>query len=968
MEILGEQVRQLYRLSRPTYVATLLVAGIVTFLLWDVVRNAWLLAWLVVLAAVIAAHYALYRAYFREPRPPDEAPLWARRFVIGAGTTGVVWGFAGSALYPVASLAHQLLVVFLIGGMVLSAMVILAPVRQAFLAYMLPPMALLTATVFAQGTTLHLFIGVALVVFMGVMLGTAPLLSDLMLESLRVKFENSALVERLSQANRELSDRIAAQQQTEAALRQTSRKFEALIDASPLAIILRDRDGRIESWNAAAQRIFGWSEREVRGKDPPIWPSDRSEEVAGVRERLLQGETVAEIETVRRRKDGTLIEVRMSGAPVHDASGETVGQLTIVADVTERKRGERRQNLLHAITVLLSEARTIDEAMQKVIQTMCDGFDYVYGARWVLESSERLLRCAESWCIPDPALNEFRQTSSDRLEISGTPGGLNRRVWSTSAPVWITDVAADATLRRREPALKAGLRSAFAFPILVEGEFYGVMEFFGRAVRPRDDGVIEVAQTVGAQIGQFIARKHAENNLQFFASHDPLTGLFNRSMFHERLQQALAQAQRFERTAALLFIDLDGFKLINDTLGHNAGDALLVEIAGRLRTSLREGDVIARMGGDEFVVLIEEFAEAGQVAEVAKKILETVAKPYVLHNEEYSVTTSIGVATYPKDGTDAQSLLKNADIAMYRAKEGGKNNFRFSAPEMNVHLIERLTLESGLRRALERDEMRLLYQPKVSIRTGGVTGIEALVRWSHPTQGTISPHEFVPIAEDTGLINAIGEWVLRTACEQARDWREQGLPWVRIAVNLSARQFGQDNLIQVVREVLHDVRLDAERLELEITEGMVIRNPERAVKVLAQLRELGVRVTLDDFGTGYSSLGYLMRCPVDAVKLDRSFVLKLPGDTDSATIAQAVIAMAHSLKLAVVAEGVETREQWEFLRGLDCDEMQGNYFSEPVTADIVPGLLRQPSAPGKRASVQTLHSRRGESGGEMPES
>jgi diguanylate cyclase (GGDEF)-like protein len=450
----------------------------------------------------------------------------------------------------------------------------------------------------------------------------------------------------------------------------------------------------------------------------------------------------------------------------------------------------------------------------------------------------------------------------------------------------------------------------------------------------------------------------AEHSLQFFASHDPLTGLFNRGMFGERLQQALAQAQRFERTLALLFIDLDGFKLINDTLGHSAGDMALVEIAVRLRATLREGDVIARMGGDEFVVLVEEFGDATQVAEVAKKVLETVGKPFALQAQEHAVTASIGISTYPRDAADAPTLLKNADIAMYRAKEGGKNNFRFFAPEMNTHLLERVSLESGLRHALERDELKVLYQPRVSLKNGAVTGVEALVRWQHPAQGMIGPQEFVPIAEDNGLMNAIGGWVLSTACAQARAWQDQGLPPLRVAVNLSARQFAQDNLIQIVREALHRAGLEPARLDLEITEGMVLRNAERAVKALAQLRELGVRTTLDDFGTGYSSLGYLMRCPVDGVKLDRSFVLKLPGDAESATVARAVIAMAHSLKLHVTAEGVETREQWDLLRDLDCDEMQGHHFSEPVAADAVPRLLNQAPGAGRRANVQALRPRR----------
>ena len=771
---------------------------------------------------------------------------------------------------------------------------------------------------------------------------------------LLVRAYDSALSEQLSRADRELAERTAAQQQAEEAQRRTTEKFEALIDASPLAIILRDAEGRVETWNTAAERMFGWSGQEARGRHLPKVPPDREEEMLRNRERILGGEIFAGVETVRMHKNGKPVHLSMSAAAMHDASGRAVGFLSILADVTGRKRVERRANLETMVTLLLADARSIEEVMPRVIQTLCEGLDCAYGARWVVDNKEKVIRCAETWCVPEPAIEEFRKLSAERVvERPGRPGGLTRRVWATGAPVWYENLAS-VVMYRREPALKAGLHSAFAFPILVGGEFYGVMELFAGEPRPRDEQMLETARTIGSQIGQFIGRKQAETNLQFFASHDPLTGLFNRGIFNERLQQALAQAARFERSLALLFIDLDGFKSINDTLGHNAGDAMLVEIAARLRATLREGDVIARMGGDEFVVLVEEFGEPARIGEVAKKVLETVSRPIVLQGQECRVTTSIGISAFPMDGRDGQTLLKNADIAMYRAKEQGKNNFRFHSPQMNVHLAERLSLESSLRRAMERGELLLLYQPKVGIRDGQVTGVEALVRWRHPTQGVINPSEFVPIAEDTGLIMAIGEWILQTACGQVRAWQQQGMPLLRMAVNLSGRQFAQENLIQVVREALHNASIDPSRLDLEITEGMVIRNPERAVKLLAQLRELGVRLTLDDFGTGYSSLGYLMRCPVDGVKIDRSFVHDLPGSADGAAVARAVISMAHSLKLQVTAEGVETREQWEFLRGLECDEMQGNYFSAPMPADVITSLLREPAVPGRRASVQSL--------------
>lgn len=958
--VYAEQVRQLYRLSRPGYLGTLINSSILVFALSGVVSSTLLGAWLCLMFLVTGARYLLYRAHLGLNPPDAESRQWSRRFVMGTTAAGVMWGLAGSVLYPVSSMEHQFLVIFLIGGMMLAAMVVLGPVRQAFLTYVLPGFIPLIAMIFAQGTALHIFMGVLSVVLLGVVLGTSPVLTQILRESLRMKFENSMLVEQLSQANRELSERVTAQQSAEEVLRQTSQKLEALIDASPVSIMARDQNLRIVKWNAAAERMFGWSEQEVLGGAVPFVPPDLEDEALALRQQLLRGESITDFETVRMRKDGARINISISTTVVRDASGQPTGFISLAADITERKRAERRMQMEHAVTRILEESRTVEDALPRFIRTIAEASDWVYGARWELDRAANLLRCMETWCVDAPEVREFMAYSRLRTQTPGTSKGPIHQVWGSNAPVWIADVAQDINMRRAPAALKAGLHSAFAFPILVGEEFYGVIELFGREVRQPDLGLVGVVHTIGSQLGQFMARKAAEQNLRFVASHDPLTGLFNRNIFNERLHQALAQAARFGRSLSLLFIDLDGFKVINDTHGHNAGDALLAELAARLRTSLREGDVIGRMGGDEFVVLIEEFTEVGQVAEVAKKLLETVTRPFMVHGESCQLTASLGISIYPDDGSDAQTLLKNADMAMYLVKQQGKNSFRFYSPQMNVHMMERLSLESGLRRAIERGELLLLYQPRVGVSDGQVTGIEALMRWQHPTQGMIGPNEFIPVAEDAGLIAAIGEWALHSACRQARAWRDLGLPLLRVAVNLSHKQFQQESLIQVVREALHRVALEPARLELEITEEMVNRNPERAVRLLTQLKEIGVRVVVDGFGTGYSSLSFLKRLPIDSVKIDRSLIADLPRSSDAAALTRGVLAMAHSLGLTVVAEGVETREQWEFLREQGCEEMQGNYFSAPVTPDIVPGIVRQPAAAGARASVQTLRSRRAE--------
>jgi diguanylate cyclase (GGDEF)-like protein/PAS domain S-box-containing protein len=956
--IYAEQVRHLYRFSTAAYAGSLLCAIVIVSALWGVAPKISLLAWAAAIFAVTAGRYLLYRNFMKRDPPPAKARRWCAYFVVGTAATGLAWGILGSALYPAGSMTHEFLVILVIAGMVISAVLVLAPVQQAFLAFLIPALLPMIPTVFFQGTTLHFYLGVLVLVFLVVMLAAGPLVSAMLQEAIGMKFENSELLARLSethsasrQTNLQLNEQIYSQRVTAEQLRQASQKLGAMIEASPLAIVARDVEGRIESWNTAAEKIFGWTQEEVRGKFVPYHAAGSEDEGEAFRRRILNGESVSGVEAVCLRKDGRLIDVSVSAALVYDIAGRPTGYLTMIADITERKRVEKQQNVIAEITMLLSEAQSVEEAIPQVLETVCNSFGFVYGARWVLDKQNLLLRCAETWSLPE--MNVFREHSKARLERPGRAEGLVPRVWASGSPVWISDIERDPLGGGRDGALQAGLRSAFAFPVMVGGDFYGLMEFFARDVREPDETAIQVAQNASAHIGQFIARKQAERNLQFVASHDALTGLFNRSMFSQRLQQALAQALRHERQLAVLFIDLDGFKLINDALGHDAGDVLLADLAVRLRECMREGDTLGRMGGDEFVVLIEGYNEETQLLDVARKVLETVAQPFLLRDGSYNVTASIGIAAYPQDGHDAPELLKNADIAMYGAKQQGKNNFQFHSPDMNTHLVERVNLETALRCALDRGELMLFYQPQVRLRDNRVTGVEALVRWLHPSQGVLNPPEFVPMAEDAGLFGAIGDWVLQAACAQLRAWQQQGATNLRIAVNLSMRQFGQDNLIERLREVIHNAGIEAKHFEIEITESVLIRHSERAVKLLAQLKEMGAQVVVDDFGTGYSSLGYLKRFPVDAVKIDRSLVAQLPHGTDAAVVTRAVIGMAHNLDLQVIAKGVETRAQWDFLSEHGCDSVQGNYYCAAVPEQTVTAmLLQQPHDTVRIANVQ----------------
>jgi diguanylate cyclase (GGDEF)-like protein/PAS domain S-box-containing protein len=456
------------------------------------------------------------------------------------------------------------------------------------------------------------------------------------------------------------------------------------------------------------------------------------------------------------------------------------------------------------------------------------------------------------------------------------------------------------------------------------------------------------APLYSAVMNDISARRRDQARLVALANYDLLTSLPNRALFQQRLQRSLVHAQRFNEGLAVLIIDLDRFKNVNDALGHDAGDRLLQAVAARLKACLRESDTLARLGGDEFAVLIEQVADIRFVSSVGRKLLKTIAEVLMVGDQEHNMTASIGVSTYPSDGSDATSLLKNADIAMYRAKERGKNNMQFYAASLNAHSMARLSLETGLRHALEQGEFLLHYQPKVDIPSGRITGMEALVRWMRPEFGMVSPGDFIPVAEDTGLIAPIGAWVLKTACERSVAWQRQGMAPLRVAVNLSARQFDNANLVSEVARVLDASGLAPRWLELEITESMVMDNPERAIETLRQLKSMGITLAIDDFGTGYSSLGYLKRFPIDTIKIDRSFIKDIPRSNDDATITRTIIDMTHNLRHKVVAEGVETAAQLDFLRKHGCDEMQGYHFSRPLAEDAFAALVQ---AQARKAAV-----------------
>jgi diguanylate cyclase (GGDEF)-like protein/PAS domain S-box-containing protein len=726
---------------------------------------------------------------------------------------------------------------------------------------------------------------------------------------------------------------------TELQPRRTTRNelisLQTLIDCAPDYLWVKDTESKFVVCNRALAEDNGRERTsDMIGLDdfhlhqPDVARQFRATEL----EIMRTGTPMLDLEEAVITRTGRRKWLISSKVPLRAADNEIIGVVGIARDITERKLHETLREDEAQLLEMIANSAPLESILDRLMHLVESQLEGLHASVLILDDTGKHLFHGAAPSLP-PAYVEL----INGVEIGPSQGSCGTAAYRRETVI-VTDIMQDPLWAQFRHLIEPhGYRSCWSVPVLSHrGEVLGTFALYSYGVRSPTDAENQLLDMAKRIAGIAIERRRAEDRIQFMATHDGLTGLPNRSLLKDRLTQAVLQAQRYNRCVTVAFIDLDNFKLVNDSLGHNVGDELLKEVASRMQKCLRATDTVVRLGGDEFViVLFDQAKDAEAVLVTLQRISTAITAPMHIAGHEIKVTSSIGIASYPGDAEDPDMLLANADAAMYRAKESGRDNFQFYTPELNLKVQEKLVLQDALRHALYRSEFSLVYQPQVDLKTGATFAVEALLRWNNPVLGVIPPNKFIPLAEETGLIVSIGEWVLREACRQNKAWQNAGLPPIIVSVNISARQFKEKALVDVIIRALADSGLKPQYLELELTESLIMQDATWAVAVMKTLQAFGVKLAIDDFGTGHSNLSALKTFPVARLKIDKSFIDNLPVSESDQAVVGTVISLGQKLNMRVIAEGVETDEQVAFLRRNNCDEVQGYHFSPPVSAEEI---------------------------------
>ncbi|MGF6201068.1 EAL domain-containing protein [Pseudomonas laurylsulfatiphila] len=930
MEMAVERTRLLYQGSLLPTLFMLINGLVCAGLLWSPQRYFLVSVWLVWLLSLVALR-VIQVAAFDSAIPNRQAqPIWRRMFLLGSGLTGLTLAGAGIALVPADNFIQQAWVFGLIGAAALSASVAYAVSLPAFLSFTLPCLLPAIAYMFWGGDEQQQGWGWFGLILLGALSVVAWQVNRLIDRGLMRRFQNQALIEHLQQAqscsdqlNQKLAKEIEQRRRAENELReiqvdlenrvaQRSLELDAANQAlskseARLALALKASELGLWDWNLQTDEVHHTQIQELFGLEPDqvtailrhLKPRLHPDDLPALRRALvehLKGRTEDyQIEYRVRHGDGHWVWIEDRGRAVERAeNGRVLRMVGTRRDISVSKNLEEQRQL----------AATVFEAASEGI--------VIFDPNYALIAINQAFSRVTGYAIEDMI-------------------GRN-----------VVELPCSRDARRHYAAIHQALEQQGSWQgELVETRKNGEMYPQWLQLNAVRDSRGNVSHIVGF-FADLSARRESEERMRYLTHYDELTGLANRAMFRERLSEAHQRVrQGGYRSLALLHINLDRFKQLNDSLGHEVADQLLQKMARRLVNALPEADTIARLSGDEFAVLFNAYGNLSSLARVATRLATKLRVPVTIEGHELVVSASMGISLLPDNAREISALVSQSNMAMQHAKHLGGNNFQFYTDSLQASTLERLQLENQLRKAIEEKQLKVFYQPKLCLATGKLNAAEALVRWDHPTMGRVPPGDFIGLAEETGLIGPIGEFVLRQACWQACEWQRQGLDAIRVSVNLSVHQLRQGKLVSLVRQVLEETGLEPRYLELELTESQLLDSVEHIIATFQQLRDLGVKLAIDDFGTGYSSLSYLKRIPVDYVKIDQAFIRGLGEGTEDAAITRAIIAMAHGLSLKVVAEGVEHQEQLEFLKAERCDEVQGYLISRPVEAQVLAVLLRE---------------------------